>query len=155
MSTNTQLVEALDDLVKINHDRVKGYDTASQDIEKYDIDLKLVFSKMASQSRENITELNQTITKLGGKSDNDSSLSGAIHRAWIDVKALFTGNDRIAILNSCEFGEDAILKSYDAALASSTEIDAETRQIITSQRSSLKTSHDAIKKYRDLNKAIA
>lgn len=155
MTTTTNVTEILNDLVEINRDRIKGYQKASEDIEKYDADLKLVFSEMAEQSRDNVDDLNEAIASHGGEIDNDSSVSGAIHRAWIDVKAMFTGKDRTAILESCEFGEDAIQKAYDSALASDAEIDAETRQLITEQKSSLRTSHDAIKKYRDVNKALS
>jgi hypothetical protein len=34
-------------------------------------------------------------------------------------------------------------------------MDAETRKLIMEQKNSLKTSHDMIKKYRDLNKAVS
>jgi uncharacterized protein (TIGR02284 family) len=72
----------------------------------------------------------------------------------MDVKATFTGHDRQAVLENCEFGEDAAQKAYKLALESDAEIDADTRQLITSQQSSLKTSHDLIKKYRDAHKAV-
>jgi len=155
MTTSETITEVLQDLVKINEDRIKGYETAGDDIEKYDADLKAVFVDMADQSMENVDELQEIIKSFGGKEENDSSLSGSIHRVWMDMKAMFTGNDRVSILNSCEFGEDAILKAYDSALSSDAEIDAVTRQVITTQRGSLKQSHDQIKKYRDLNKAMA
>jgi uncharacterized protein (TIGR02284 family) len=72
----------------------------------------------------------------------------------MDVKAIFTGKDRQAILENCEFGEDAAQKAYKAALASDAEISSETRQLITDQQASLKTAHDLIKKYRDAHKAV-
>jgi uncharacterized protein (TIGR02284 family) len=72
----------------------------------------------------------------------------------MDVKAIFTGKDRQAILENCEFGEDAAQKAYNMALASDAEMSAETRNLITEQQSKLKTSHDLIKKYRDAHKAI-
>jgi uncharacterized protein (TIGR02284 family) len=155
MTTSATITEVLQDLVKINEDRIKGYETAGDDIEKYDEDLKAVFVDMADQSMENVDELQEIIESFGGKEEDNSSLSGSIHRVWMDMKAMFTGKDRLSILNSCEYGEDAILKAYDSALASDAEIDAVTRQVITTQRSSLKQSHDQIKKYRDLNKAMA
>jgi len=39
-----------------------------------------------------------------------TSGTGAIHRAWIDVKATFSGHDRKSVLAECERGEDAIKK---------------------------------------------
>ena len=155
MITNTTITEVLQDLVKINEDRIKGYEKAGEDIEKYDEDLKVIFQDMEDQSMDNVDELQEIILSFGGKVENETSITGSIHRAWIDMKAMFTGNDRVTVLNSCEFGEDAILKAYDSALASDAEIDAATRQVITTQRSGLEKSHDQIKKYRDLNKAMA
>ena len=94
------------------------------------------------------------LTRLGGEPATGTTNSGKIFRAWMDVKATFSGKDRHAILSSCEFGEDAAQKAYKAALASDAEISAETRQLITDQQSSLKTSHDLIKKYRDVQEAV-
>ena len=72
----------------------------------------------------------------------------------MDVKATFSGHDRQSVLEACEFGEDAAQKAYRDALASDAEMNADTRQLITSQQASLKTSHDIIKKYRDMHKAV-
>jgi uncharacterized protein (TIGR02284 family) len=67
----------------------------------------------------------------------------------MDVKATFTGKDRKALLASCEFGEDAAQKAYDAALSSDAQLSADVRQLIMDQKSSLKKSHDRIKALRD------
>ena len=69
----------------------------------------------------------------------------------MDVKNTFTGGDRESILGSCEFGEDAAQKAYNEALETDAEMDADTRQLIMKQKNSLKSSHDIIKKYRDLH----
>ena len=72
----------------------------------------------------------------------------------MDVKATFTGHDRQSALESCEFGEDAAQKAYRDALGSDAEMSADTRQLITSQQESLKSSHDIIKKLRDVHEAV-
>ena len=43
------------------------------------------------------------------------------------------------------------IEAYNEALETDAEMDAETRQLIMEQKNSLKTSHDIIKKYRDLH----
>ncbi len=155
MQTNESLIEVLNDLVKINNDRVTGYEKASDEATDSDIDLKGMFSKMANDSRDNINELTELIEKWGGIVATDTTVPGKIYRAWMDVKSAFTGSDRKAILSSCEYGEDAAQKAYETALNSDAEIDAESRQLIMSQKSSLKESHDLIKKYRDLHELAA
>jgi uncharacterized protein (TIGR02284 family) len=73
----------------------------------------------------------------------------------MDLRAAFTGKSRTNILDSCEFGEDTAQKAYDAALESDAYMSPEIRQMIVEQKSALKASHDTIKKYRDMNKALS
>ncbi|NCI50523.1 PA2169 family four-helix-bundle protein [Sediminibacterium roseum] len=153
MQTNESLIEVLNDLVKINNDRITGYEKAIDEINDEDIDLKGMFRKMANDSQEYVKELSELILRKGGEVSTDTTVPGKIYRAWMDVKAAFSGSDRKTILSSCEFGEDAAQKAYKEALSSDAEIDAESRQVIMSQKASLKESHDMIKKYRDLQTA--
>ncbi len=153
-TTNDQLVSVLNDLIQINNDRVVGYEKAIKETKDLDVDLKTLFGKFADDSRKYAAELTNKVTELGGEPDSGTTNSGKIYRVWMDVKATFSGKDRQAILESCEFGEDAAQKAYKEALASDAEMGAETRQLITSQQASLKKSHDIIKKYRDAQKAV-
>ena len=154
MATNEKLVEVLNDLIQINTDRITGYEKAAKETKDIDIDLQAVFNKMADESRKYKTELAHEVTRLGGETAEGRTGLGKIYQVWMDVKATFAGHDRQAALESCEFGEDAAQKAYRGALSSDAEIDADTRQLITAQQASLKTSHDIIKKYRDMNKAV-
>ncbi|MGV3765181.1 MAG: ferritin-like domain-containing protein [Chitinophagaceae bacterium] len=151
---NDNLIEVLNDLIRINNDRIEGYDKAITNAENIDVDLKAIFSRMADQSRNNVNELTQEVMRQGGEPATGTTASGSIYRAWMDVKNVFTGKDRTSLLESCEFGEDAAQKAYDSALAADAEMTAEVRQLITDQKSSLRTSHDMIKKYRDMHKAV-
>ena len=154
MATNDNLVEVLNDLVRINNDRIEGYERANKEAKDIDVDLRSIFSRMAEESKQYAAELPQEVVRLGGEPATGTTASGKIYRVWMDVKATFTGKDRQAILESCEFGEDAAQKAYKLALESDAEMTAEQRQLITNQKSSLKTSHDVIKKYRDMHKSV-
>ena len=154
MSTDEKLVEVLNDLVQINNDRTEGYHKAAEETKDIDIDLKAIFIEMAEDSIKYKTELVNELLKFGGSADKGTSGLSKLHRVWMDVKATFASKDRQSVLEACEFGEDAAQKAYRDALASDAEINADTRQLITSQQASLKTSHDIIKKYRDMHKAV-
>ena len=155
MTTNEKLVEELNDLIEINNDRINGYEKAADESKDRDVDLQAIFHKMADESRGYKAELTEEVRRLGGDPESTSTTnSGKLYRVWMDVKAIFTGKDRQAILENCEFGEDAAQKAYNMALASDAEMSAETRNLITDQQSKLKTSHDLIKKYRDAHKAV-
>lgn len=154
MTTNDKLVGVLNDLIEINNDRVNGYERASDESKDRDVDLQAIFNKMADDSRGYAAELSQEVTRLGGTPDTGTTNSGKLYRVWMDVKTVFTGKDRQAILENCEFGEDAAQKAYREALASDAEISADTRKLITEQQAALKTAHDLIKKYRDAHKVM-
>jgi uncharacterized protein (TIGR02284 family) len=104
---------------------------------------------MSAESRSYVTDLSKYVVASGDEPTNKTMLSGKIYRAWMDVKATFSGKDRKAILASCEFGEDAAQKAYDSALSSDAELPTEVRQLIMDQKTSLKKSHDRIKALRD------
>jgi uncharacterized protein (TIGR02284 family) len=154
MATNDKLVEVLNDLILINNDRITGYEKARNETKDIDVDLQGIFSKMADESRKYKTELVEEVARLGGEVATGNTGLGKIYQVWMDVKATFTGHDRQSALDSCEYGEDAAQKAYRDALASDAEIDADTRQLITSQKADLKSSHDTIKKLRDAHKAV-
>lgn len=141
--------EILNDLIKINNDRIAGYERAIKETQSLDVDLKATFEGMIRESKEYKQELADKVTHHGGKVETGTTAAGKIYRAWMDVKAKFTGSDRKAILSSCEFGEDAAQRAYKAALEVDEELEADVRSLIEEQKRKLKASHDVIKKYRD------
>ena len=153
MGKHNDVIEVLNDLIQINNDRIEGYERAADEARDIDVDLRAVFSRMAEESRKYAAELTQEVVKLGGDPATGTTASGKIYRVWMDVKATFTGHDRQSVLASCEFGEDAAQKAYDLALKSDAPLTIDIRQLIVNQKASLKTSHDLIKKYRDMHVA--
>lgn len=154
MAANNELVEVLNDLIRINNDRVSGYEKAGDEARDIDVDLRAVFNRMADESRQYAAELTQEVVKLGGDPASGTTSAGKIYRVWMDIKATFTGNSRQAVLENCEYGEDAAQKAYETALKSDAPMSTDVRQLITNQKSSLKTSHDVIKRYRDIHAAV-
>ena len=153
MTLNERTAEILNDLIEINNDRVRGYEKASKETNTKDADLRSLFDDMATDSRRYANELSRFVRERGETPSDGTTLRGKLYRAWMDVKATFSGSDRKAILASCEFGEDAAQKAYKDALASDAELPAEVRQVIVDQQSNLKQSHDRIKKMRDAQPA--
>lgn len=144
---NSKQIDALNKLIEINNDRVEGYETASK--ETKDTDLKSLFGELASTSQKNASELRAEVTRLGGKPEEGTRVTGKFFRAWMDVKAAFTGNDRHTILDSCEFGEDKALETYESVLENSSELSGEYIQLISQQQTALRADHDRVKALRD------
>jgi uncharacterized protein (TIGR02284 family) len=155
MENQEELIGVLNDLIQINNDRVVGYERAIKESKDLDVDLVAIFNEMADQSRKYTAELTQEVSRLGGDPTTGTTVSGKVYRVWMDLKAAITGKDRETVLGNCEFGEDVAQRAYEAALESDAYMSTDVRQLITSQKSSLKTSHDLIKKYRDLHEKVS
>jgi uncharacterized protein (TIGR02284 family) len=153
MARNEKVTEVLNDLIKINNDRIEGYERAVEDTRDKDVDLQAIFHRMADESKQYTSELESQVRKSGGDTATDTTVSGKIYRVWMDFKSAISGKARKSILESCEFGEDAAQKAYEEALKSDAELPAEVRQLIVNQKAALKTSHDTIKRYRDMHEA--
>ena len=138
--------EVLNDLIRINNDRVTGYSKAAAQAKEND--LQSLFSQLAQQSRQFATELRSLITDSDKEVTDETTAAGKIYRAWMDEKATFGGDSRKGVLASCEFGEDAAQKAYKEALEED-DLSPEVRAIIESQKATLRDAHDRIKMMRD------
>ena len=141
-------IAILNDLTEINNDRVAGFEKALADINDENVDLKAVFQRYSEQSRKFSQELTALVASHGGDIETGNSISGTLHRAWIDVKALFGGSDRVSILNEAERGEDAIKAAYKTALEKG-ELSGEALTTVSNQASEINEGHDEIKALRD------
>jgi len=150
---NEKVIGILNDLVRINQDRVVGYEKAIDELKDGDADLKTLFQRYIMESREYGQELTQEVSRLGGNPADGTTNSGKIYRVWMDLKATITGHDRETVLNNCEFGEDAAQKAYEMALNGDEDLDTSLRDLLVAQKAQLKISHDEIKRLRDMQVA--
>ena len=148
METKTVNTEILNDLIQINNDRVEGYQKAIDELKPEDSDLKTLFVKMIGESHKLKMALATEVQALGEDAERGTTNSGKIYRAWMDVRAMFSGHDRKTVLSNCEFGEDAAQKAYKMALEDD-DLSANLRELISAQKMSLRSSHDEIKALRD------
>jgi len=155
MENNKEIIENLNDLVQINNDRIVGYENALKQIEEEEIqeegvetELRNLFLSHIDDSRRFKLQLAKEVEVLGADAETDTSTSGKLHRAWMDVKTTFTGHSKKSILEECEFGEDAIKKAYESALENEN-LPAYLRDILNNQLSVLVDAHDEINALRD------
>ncbi|MDB5110464.1 MAG: family four-helix-bundle protein [Mucilaginibacter sp.] len=148
MKRNKATAETLNDLVQINNDRIVGYENALKELDADDAGLRSLFLEMIDQSHRFKIQLGTEIEVLGSDIDSGTSTSGKIHRAWLNLKATFSGHNEKSILEECEFGEDAILKAYDSALAEE-HVPSYIKDILREQQGYLMEAHDEIKSLRD------
>ena|SRR5665213_774563 len=144
-------IDALNKLVEINNDRTEGYTTALK--ETKDADLKKIFTRFIATSQKCKTELDNEVLMLGGKLTEGTKTTGKLFRLWMDTKAALTNDDRHAILNSCEAGEDVAVSVYKDVLKNDLEdLTSKQKTIIEKQFALIKADHDHVKKMRDMEK---
>jgi uncharacterized protein (TIGR02284 family) len=154
MDDGRETTEVLNDLVRVNRDRVEGYKTAMASLKPTDIDLQTMFTNMADHSTQHSKQLTEEIARLGGKPVTESSQPGRIYHAWMKIRAALNPHDRRSVVSMCEFGEDAALKAYDAALETEN-LPSGVKELIAEQRSDLEKAHDVVKRYRDMQDAVS
>jgi len=153
-TTTSNSISTLNELVLINNDRVAGYEKALEELNSsnegtaVNADLNALFISYAADSRRMSTELADQVRSEGGEAETGTMVSGKLFRAWMDVKALFTGKDRHAIIASCETGEDAAQRAYQSALGEE-DLSVTAREMIIRQQAELKQAHDHIRNLRD------
>jgi uncharacterized protein (TIGR02284 family) len=148
MQNTKDTVEILNDLIQINNDRIAGYEKAIKESKPEDEDLKVLYASMIAEGHRIRIALATEVQTLGAETEQGTTTSGKIYRAWMDVKAVFAGHDRHAVLENCEAIEDAVQKAYRTAL-SSDALPAYIRELLAQQQQTLRESHDEIKTLRD------
>jgi uncharacterized protein (TIGR02284 family) len=142
-------IDALNTLIQINNDRIEGYKTASEETE--DTDLKILFSELSKTSQTCNAALATEVKSLGGTPTEGTKTTGKIYRVWMDFKALVTGKSRSAILNSCEYGEDVAVSTYEDVLDDHSEDLTTVQQaMLKKQHLLIKADHDKVKGMREL-----
>jgi uncharacterized protein (TIGR02284 family) len=145
---NEKTIEVLNSIIQINNDRVEGYETASKETEE--TDLKTLFAGFIDTSNQCKDDLEDEVEILGGEPTESTRITGKFFRVWMDVKAALTGNDRKAILNSCEYGEEAAQDAYEKVLTDELEnLTAEQQTMLAAQKNLLKADYNKIISLRD------
>jgi len=133
----------LNDLIRLNNDRIAGYEQAIKQLDGA-THLQSVFHKQIVQSYAFITALEEAIENTGGQATMDQSTTeGKIFRSWMDMKTFFAKDDRKAILESCVDGENAIYQAYQEA-SQIEELPQDAQFLINQQKQQLHVSNHTI-----------
>lgn len=153
MEAQKKVINVLNDLIMINNDRTEGYNQAAESLNEGNDDLLSLFDRFKKQSAEFSSRLRNEVQQAGGEVSDGTTVSGKLHRGWMEFKASMSGDKRHNVLESCEAGEDAAQKAYAQALTE--DLPGNIRQMIADQKNTLKRAHDEVKALRDSGKVHA
>jgi uncharacterized protein (TIGR02284 family) len=149
--SNDDVIDELNTLIETCKDGEYGFRTCAEHVKS--AQLRQVFTSRADECRQGATELQSLVARLGGKADTGSSVTGTVHRGWVNLKGMLTGDSDQAALNECERGEDAALERYRDAIKE--ELPSEVATIVQRQYEGVKRNHDQIRSLRDQMRSTA
>lgn len=139
------ITSVLNELVETSKDGEKGFRAAAEDTKN--AELRTVFMRRAEDCARGASDLQQIVTRLGGKPEQGGSIAGAMHRGWVDLKSKVAERDDLAILEECERGEDVAKAKYRDALQEALPDDIRT--VVQRQYDGVVKNHDQIRDLRN------
>ncbi len=144
---STTALSILDDLIETLKDGQEGFRVAAQDVQSPD--LKALFTEFSDQRARFVTELRELAKEHGAtKPEDSSSVAGALHRGWINLKAAITKKDDHAILAECERGEDSAVAEFKKAL-DGHNLPPSARITVEAQAKAVRAAHDRVRDLRN------
>ena len=148
MDTYTEKVgEKLNNLLEKTYDAEKGYKKAAENTDNSN--LKTYFQRKAQERYDFGHELKTEIKAFGQEVDKGGSVTGAAHRAWMDVKAFFSADDAESMLEEAIRGEKASLEEYKEVLKE-TSLPTSTSTVLNGQAQKIAAGLSTIKRLEDL-----
>ena len=145
---NDNVISALNNLIETCKDGENGFRTAAEGLTNPAYQAK--FREYASQRGDFARALQAEVRTLGGDPETSGSVSGSLHRGWIDIKSVVTGKSDHAILAEAERGEDIAKAAYDAAQKET--LPASAAALVRQQAGQVRQVHDAVRDARDMEK---
>ena len=149
MSTYTETVgKKLNGLLEKTYDAEKGFKEAEEKVKNPN--LKSYFKRKAQERYHFGHQLKNELASYGEEIEKGGSFVGAAHRAWMDIKAMFSTDDEEAMLEEAIRGEKASLEEYKEVLKE-IALPQSTTTLLRDQKEKIQEGLDTIKSLEDLS----
>lgn len=146
LNLNKETIEGLQDLIAVNIDSAKGYKAAA---EKVDNDsLSTLFGDFAKERERHAKALQSFVSWNGEEPEDDGSVRGSIHRAWLKARAAINSGDEEVVLIEATRGDEHIKSMYEDLLKDNPG--NAMSDVLHRQYAELKADFDRISKLREL-----
>ncbi|SFN74152.1 conserved hypothetical protein [Bizionia echini] len=137
----------LNALLEKNYDAEKGYKKAAENTNH--TALKNYFNRKAAERYDFGHQLKSEIKNFGEEPDKGGSATGSAHRAWMDVKAIFSSDNEESMLEEAIRGEKASVEEYEEVL-NETTLPTSTRDLVLKQKNIISQELNTIKGLEDI-----
>jgi uncharacterized protein (TIGR02284 family) len=135
------VISTLNTLIETCRDGEEGFRKAAENVK--DGSIKSIFNEIGRERAQLADELAQEVQRLGGTPESGGSVSGAMHRGWMNVKETLAGRDDTSIVAEAERGEDVAVETYKKALEQPLPPPVES--IVRRQFSHVQEAHDRVR----------
>jgi uncharacterized protein (TIGR02284 family) len=146
MAQKKEIISTVNSLIETLKDGQEGFRQAAEAVK--DPELKSLFHEYSLERSQFAGELQNQLRDVGESEPEDSSsVSGSMHRAWINFRSAVSGGDDHAILAECERGEDSAVSEYKKAMEA--DLSSPLRETVSRQYDKVKLAHDRVRNLRD------
>ncbi len=145
---NDNAISVLNNLIETCKDGELGFKTAAEGLTSAEIKGK--FLEYSRQRAEMARQLQGEVRTLGGDPEKSGSVSGSLHRGWLDIKSVVTGKNDHAIVAEAERGEDVAKLAYENALKET--LPGTALSVVQQQAAKVRQAHDNVRDIRDREK---
>ena len=142
---NKETIDGIQNLISINIDSSKGFESAAEQIENQQI--ANYFRDCGQERRKFAGELKIAAALNEEVPEDDGSLKGTAHRWWMNIRSTVTGGNEHTVLADAERGEDEIKHLYEETLKDTAG--SPLNDVLQRQYAQVKTRHDQIRDMRD------
>src|ERR1700754_913088 len=143
-SRHRKILSVLNDLIRINIDRISAYEKAAHEDKNSDPDIRDVYYRLAIESRSFVNGLHAEIIRLGGAPVTESTITGQIYLNWLRGGDYFRGETASALLAGCLRGEVAVQKAYRHALEADEHLPSTIDQLVENQLWALERAYNLL-----------
>lgn len=145
--THNDTVNVLQGIVEKNYDAEKGYKKAMQDAKSPA--LKGFLKQQAVRRSRFANAIDLKLRQLGEAPKDKGSITGQLHRTWMDLKSSVVANDDEAVLKEVIRGEKASVEEYQDLL-NKHHLSPDIAQELQSQLSDIKGTLNTVKRLEDI-----
>jgi uncharacterized protein (TIGR02284 family) len=138
---NDKAISTLNSLIETLKDGEEGFKTAAEGLT--DPQKKTVFQQFSRERGQMAQELQAEVRKLGGDPEKAGSMSGSLHRGWINIKSVVTGKNDASIVAEAERGEDIAKKAFEEA--GKAGLPASASAVVHQQAVRVREAHDRVR----------
>jgi len=141
-----ELVFTLNHLIGVGKDGELSCMAGAREVD--DAEMRSILSRTAETCRNSVTELQALVGSLGAVPRDRGTMTGTLHRGWMEVMHIIAPHNDDAVLQLCEREEEAARREYRSALTK--DMPEEIRSVVLRQYEGMQKHHERIHALRGM-----